>query len=87
MARRTRQPSSSTACCRRFSAIRAEQQADQLTQLATGGFIEEPDERGILMVNSDPAAITETYLFTDGYWFYGSDRDVLDLIVDNIPAP
>jgi len=69
-----------------FSAITDEKQADQLTQLMTGGFVEEPDDRGILLVNADPAAITETYLFTDGYWFYGSDRDVLDLIVDNIPA-
>ena len=69
-----------------FSAITDEQQADQLSQLMTGGFVEAPDDRGILLVNADPAAITETYLFTAGYWFYGSDRDVLDLIVDNITA-
>jgi hypothetical protein len=69
-----------------FSAITADQQADQLAQLMAGGFVEEPDDRGTLVVNVDPAAITDTYLFTEGYWFYGSDGDVLDLIVNNIPA-
>jgi hypothetical protein len=68
-----------------FSAITPEQQDAQLTQLTTGGFIEEDDDRGILVVNADPVTITDTYLFVDGYWFYGSDRDVLDLIVDNLP--
>lgn len=69
-----------------FSPITPEQQDAQLAQLTGGGFVEEPDDRGTLLVNADPASITETYLFTEGYWFYGSDRDVLDLIVDNIPA-
>jgi hypothetical protein len=69
-----------------FSPITPEQQDAQLAQLTGGGFVEEADDRGTLLVNADPASITETYLFTEGYWFYGSDRDVLDLIVDNIPA-
>jgi hypothetical protein len=69
-----------------FSPITPEQEEAQLAQLTGGGFVETPDDRGTLLVNADPASITDTYLFTEGYWFYGSDGDVLDLIVDNIPA-
>jgi len=70
-----------------FSAITPEQADDQLAVLTAGGYTATTEARGTLVVNSDPVAFPDSYLFTGGFWFYGSDPDVLDLIVDNLPAP
>jgi hypothetical protein len=69
-----------------FSPITPAETTERLAQLTDGGFVTSTHERGTLVTNADVASFPDTYLFMDGYWLYASDRDVLDLIVDNLPA-
>jgi hypothetical protein len=69
-----------------FSEITDEQAAERMAQLTSGGYITEEDARGTLLVNADPVSFPDTYLFTDGFWFYGSDADILDILAANVPA-
>ncbi|PRY69544.1 hypothetical protein B0I08_102220 [Glaciihabitans tibetensis] len=69
-----------------FSALTADQKAERMARLTEGGFVAEETDRGTRLVNADPASFPDTYLFTDGYWFYGSDSDVLEILVTNVPV-
>lgn len=69
-----------------FSSITEEQASARLAGLLAGGYVTTPDDRGTLVVNSDPVNFPATYLFMDGHWFYASDIRVLDLIVDSLLA-
>jgi hypothetical protein len=69
-----------------FSEITEEQATERITQLTDGGFVVTDDERGTLLVNADPVSFPDTYLFTDDFWFYGSDADILDILAANVPA-
>jgi len=69
-----------------FSVLTEEQATARMTALTAGGYLAQDDPRGTLLVNADPVSFPDTYLFTEGYWFYGSDGDMLDIIAANVPA-
>jgi hypothetical protein len=69
-----------------FSAITTEQATTRITALTQGGFVVEEVDSGTRLVNADPVSFPDTYLFTDGYWFYGSDADMVDIIAANVPV-
>jgi hypothetical protein len=77
-------PSGDTPVNYAYSPITAAQAATQMSQLTDGGYVVKSDPRGTLVVNADVSQFPDTYLFINGYWFYGSDSDVLNLIVDNL---
>ncbi|MCU1405229.1 MAG: hypothetical protein JWQ43_1532 [Glaciihabitans sp.] len=70
-----------------YSPITDAQATAEMDALIAGGYVSQVDKRGTLVVNADAGSFTDSYLFTDGAWFYGSDKTVLNLIVDNFPAP
>jgi hypothetical protein len=80
-------PSGAGAVDYGYSPITEEQATTELDALIAGGYLTQSDKRGTLVVNEDAEAFPGTYLFTDGAWFYGSDKSVLNLVVDNMPTP
>jgi len=68
-----------------FSPITEEQSTKQRETLKTDGFVETSNDYGVLVTNPDKA-ITDTYQFTDGYWFYASDAAFLTQVVENAYA-
>jgi hypothetical protein len=68
-----------------FSPITSAQAESQMSELMSGGFIENEQNEGILVVNENAAEFTDSYFFADGYWFYANDPKMLGIIVDNVP--
>ena len=67
-----------------YSPITESDAAAQRAQLVDGGYVEEETERGTLVVNPDTANFPDAYLFIDGYWFYASEREPLELMVNDL---
>jgi hypothetical protein len=77
-------PSGSVPADYAFSPISADDADDQMASLIDGGFVASEVDNGTLVVNEDVADFPDSYLFADGYWFYASEQDLLDLIVGNV---
>ncbi|MDQ1569407.1 MAG: hypothetical protein QOF79_81 [Actinomycetota bacterium] len=67
-----------------FSAITDQQAATEQATLTKNGYAGTPGDNGTVFANSDTTDFPDTYLFIKGYWFYASDKTLLDLIVENV---
>jgi hypothetical protein len=67
-----------------FSPITAAQSTTEQTTLTTNGYVASKGDNGTLLANPDTTDFPDTYLFIDGYWFYASEKSLLDLIVENV---
>ncbi len=67
-----------------YSAISASDAEKQRAQLVDAGNVESQNEFGTIITNPDTVTFPDAYLFIDGYWFYASSRDMLDVITRNL---
>jgi hypothetical protein len=70
-----------------YSPITFDQASAERTALATNGYVESTDQYGIRVSNPDKTNFPDNYLFIDGYWFYASDSQFLDLMIQNLFTP
>lgn len=77
-------PSGSQPVNYAYSPITADEASAKRADLAKDGYTETDNAEGTLVTNPDSSDIPDAYLFIDGYWFYGSTVDVLNVITDNL---
>jgi len=67
-----------------FSSITASQATAEQATLTKDGYVASSKDHGTVLANPDSTDFPDNYLFIDGYWFYASQAQLLDLIVENV---